>query len=255
MVAIGRKVRLGLRDDRPESSTRHNHFIIQRHRRRKDAFITFPSTCPTTPRTWREKEKKPSRSGTAPYFHLKVTCRQINLQNQRGVVVPLDELLLPGVVDPGELEVPCDEVPEVPCEPLCDPPCELLPEVEEPAAPDAPDAPLRLLGYVELPGLIPRCEPAAPGDPIPLAPAPLCCCIATVRLSDSTICSSRAIRASSEPAPEIELPELNVPLPPAALPLAPDDVPNVPDPPTDEDCPSPLLERVEVLPDCPREPD
>lgn len=133
-------------------------------------------------------------------------------------------------------ELPCDEVPCV--EPLerC---CDELPVVE---LSDAPVA-LRLPPNVELPELIPLCDPVVPGEPTLLAPAPLCC-IAMVRLSDSTICSRRATRASNDPDPVVG--ELNVPLLPK-VPLLLLELPKVPEPPIVELWPSPPLDDEPVL--------
>lgn len=106
---------------------------------------------------------------------------------------PLGEVLLPlrGVVElPGAVEL------------LPDPSLELLPEVPE---------------------LMPDCEPLVPldGEPTlllePLCPCCCCCCIAIVRVSDWTICSRRATRASIEPEPLTLV--LNVPLPLFKVPL------------------------------------
>lgn len=155
-----------------------------------------------------------------------------------GVVVPE---LLPGDVLPGVVGVPgrcCG-----------DPLCEALPAVELPGVP----APLRLPPKVELPELIPDCDPLVPGVPTLLPGALCCCCIATVRVKDSTMRSSRATRASMEPEPEmLEGPDPGVPLPSVPL-LELEDVPSVPDPPTDDDCPSPPLddELVPGWPGCP----
>ena len=118
-----------------------------------------------------------------------------------------------------------------------------------------PGEPAALPGVVleELePGLelIPDCDPPRPGVPTLPAAAPPCCCMATVRVSDSTICSRRAIRASMEPAPGVVL--LKEPLPnvPLVEPAAPLELPRVPEPPTEDDCPKPPLEA-EELPGCP----
>jgi hypothetical protein len=163
------------------------------------------------------------------------------------VLDPLD----PGVgLEPGccEDELPWEELPgDVPLTPCCDE----LPLVE---LPDAPVL-LRLPPYVELPALIPLCDPLVPGDPTLLELSPPCC-IAMVRLSDSTICSSRARRASIDPEPVVL--ELNVPLLPNAPLLAPSvplllDVPKVPEPPTLELWPNPPLDE-DVVPDCPSDP-
>ena len=98
-----------------------------------------------------------------------------------------------------------------------------LPLVE---LPDAPEVPLGLPPYVELPELMPDCDPLVPGDPTLLAPEPPCC-IAMVRVRDSTICSSRATRASIDPEPVVL--ELNVPLLPS-VPLLLEE-PRLPEPP------------------------
>lgn len=143
--------------------------------------------------------------------------------------MPLDELL-PGVeLDPERGDV----------EPLCEPGCVELPLGGVLKLP----LELRLLPDTELPDapeLMPDCCPLVPGVPIPLAPAPLCCCNAIVRVSDSTICSRRATRASSEPEPEM----LDDPAPSAPL-LGVDPL-NVPEPPTVDDWPSPPLDAEDV---------
>jgi hypothetical protein len=94
---------------------------------------------------------------------------------------------------------------------------------------------------------MPLCELLEAGEPtLLLDPLWLCCCIATVRVSDSTICSRRATRASNEPDPLMLLPLPNVPL------LL--ELPSVPEPPTDDDWPRPPLDD-ELVPDCPIVPE
>ena len=153
--------------------------------------------------------------------------------NYRGVVpdelVPLEMELEPGVCD----DAPLGELLLLPGVVL-----ELPGVLRLPPSVELPDAP-------ELP-LMPLCELLDPGAPTLLAPLWLCCCIAIVRVSDSTICSRRATRASNEPEPLTLLPLLNVPL------LV--ELPKVPEPPIDEDCPSPPLD-CEVVPDCPIVPE
>ena len=96
----------------------------------------------------------------------------------------------------------------------------------------------------ELLDLIPDCEPLMPGEPT-LLPALCRCCIAIVRVSDSTICSRRATRASNEPEPLIELPKL--PVPELSVPLL-ELEPSVSDPVAVEDCPKPPLAVEEDVP-------
>lgn len=137
------------------------------------------------------------------------------LEPERCDEEPLGEvLLLPGVLLelPGVLRLP--------------------PNVELPEAPELP--------------LMPLCELLVPGAPTLLLDPLWLCCIAMVRVRDSTICSKRATRASNEPEPLILLPPLNVPL------LV--ELPSVPEPPTEEDCPRPPLD-CEVVPGCPIVPE